>query len=119
MWAFDCLGEICFSTKLGFLDTCSDVDGIIADVREKLWLGTIMAHVRWLSSIITGLSTRLLPTHPIVRFCAKCIDQRVSEDSKQKCNGAPDFLARCHEAQRRHPDIVTDDLIRSWYGAFL
>lgn len=32
-------GEIVFSTKLGFLETRSDVDGIMADIRSKVSYG--------------------------------------------------------------------------------
>jgi hypothetical protein len=31
MWSFDVIGEIVFSKRLGFLDTSSDVEGIMAD----------------------------------------------------------------------------------------
>lgn len=38
-------GEIVFSKKLGFLETRSDVDGIMADIKTKVHLGGSVSYL--------------------------------------------------------------------------
>lgn len=122
MYAFDVLGEICFSKRMGFLETSSDIDGIIMDVQRMLKLGGGIGQVPLLDKLLmkNWLSTRLMPMHPIVKFCVERMRERdelmkreQDEKSKRHSKGR-DLLARCYESQDRFPDIVTDDMIRTY-----
>lgn len=114
-YAFDVLGEICFSKKIGFLDSGQDVMGIIEDVKQKLWTGIILVQVRLVGKTIIGLAARMAPTHPIVKFCLKCLNDRKAsaKELNEVSSRKKDFLSRCFDAQIKHPDVVTDDIIRT------
>lgn len=115
-YAFDVLGEICFSRKLGFLESGKDVQGIIADVKQKVWTSIVMVQARVVGKTLIGLAARLAPTHPIVEFCLKCLEERKRLNEKNDCaetGEKRDFLARCFAAQAKYPGVVDDDLIRT------
>lgn len=110
-------GEIVFSSKLGFLDTRSDVDGIIADIRTKVFLGGSVGQIPFADQFLTKsrLFLALSPTHPVVKFTVARMQERTA--AKEKSGGQDtkrDFLTRCYEAQAKNPDLVTDRIIRMY-----
>ncbi|ETN45759.1 uncharacterized protein HMPREF1541_09592 [Cyphellophora europaea CBS 101466] len=112
MYAFDVIGEIVFSKKLGFLETRSDVDGIIADIKTKVSAGGSIGQIPATDRFLTKSSIylALAPTHPVVKFTVDRMNERMSGDVE----GHRDFLARCYEAQKKNPDLVTDRIIRMY-----
>ena len=122
MYAFDVIGEIVFSKKLGFLETSSDVDGIIADIRLKVFLGGSVGQIPAIDAVLTKnpLYLALADTHPVVKFTVERMEERNKEKLKlaeKQNNGEAnrrDFLARCYEAQTKYPDLVTDRIIRMY-----
>lgn len=127
-------GEINFSKKLGFLESKTDVQGIMADIRGKIgYAGRVsfsssflnsdatadtyclsmqVGQIPWLDKLLTKnpLFLKLVPTHPIVTFTL----DRMKERAEEKAYGAPqkrDFLARCFEAQEKFPEVVSDTMI--------
>ncbi|KAL2438169.1 Cytochrome P450 monooxygenase cicH [Exophiala dermatitidis] len=112
MYAFDVIGEILFSQKLGFLSSGTDVQGIMADIRVKIGYAGRVGQIPVLDRILTKnpIFLRLAPTHPIVAFTLARMKER---DTMHTGGGIqkPDFLARCFEAQAKFPDVVTDGMI--------
>ncbi|EXJ91225.1 hypothetical protein A1O1_04335 [Capronia coronata CBS 617.96] len=111
-YAFDVIGEVQFSQKLGFLASGTDIQGIMADIRSKIgYLGRV-GQIPIVDKILTKnpLFLKMVPTHPIVTFTLN----RMKERGSVKTTGTTakrDFLARCFEAQTKFPDIVTDRMI--------
>ncbi|OQU96270.1 hypothetical protein CLAIMM_02377 [Cladophialophora immunda] len=123
MYAFDVIGEVVFSKKLGFLETRSDVDGIIADIRTKVFLGGSVGQIPEVDRYLTKnpLFLAWVPTHPVVKFTVERMQERIAARSNKagaKGGGAEatkrDFLSRCFEAQEKYPDLVTDRIIRMY-----
>ncbi|KAL6244266.1 hypothetical protein RBB50_008508 [Rhinocladiella similis] len=117
MYAFDVIGEILFSQKLGFLESGTDVAGIMADIRGKISYAACVGQIPFLDRILTKnpLFLKIVPTHPIVTFTL----ERMRERAASVAYGAGrkrDFLTRCIEAQARYPDIVTDRMIVLYNG---
>ncbi|KAL2422085.1 Cytochrome P450 monooxygenase cicH [Exophiala dermatitidis] len=112
MYAFDVIGELLFSQKLGFLSSGTDVQGIMADIRVKIGYAGRVGQIPILDRILTKnpIFLRLAPTHPIVTFTLARMKER---DTMTTGAGIqkPDFLARCFEAQAKFPDVVTDRMI--------
>ncbi|KAI1627312.1 cytochrome P450 [Exophiala viscosa] len=112
MYAFDVLGEIQFSRKLGFLESGKDVSGIMADIRGKISYAGCVGQIPFLDRVLTknSLFLKLVPTHPIVTFTLDRMEERAvvrAQGGAQK----RDFLTRAIEAQAKYPDIVTDRAI--------
>ncbi|EXJ92842.1 hypothetical protein A1O3_01396 [Capronia epimyces CBS 606.96] len=111
-YAFDVIGEIQFSQKLGFLSTGTDVQGIMADIRVKIAYAGRVGQIPFLDKLLTKnpVFLKLVPTHPIVTFTLDRMRERAAIKSR---GGIPkrDFLARCFEAQARFPNVVTDRMI--------
>lgn len=53
MYGFDGLGEICFSSRLGFLDTSSDVGGIVKDIEQEIHMASVVGQVPRLNKLLT------------------------------------------------------------------
>lgn len=51
--------------------------------------------------------------HPITKFALERMEARVNSKSEGNKPGPRDFLARAIEAQQKHPDLVTDRIIRT------
>ncbi|KIX10083.1 uncharacterized protein Z518_01164 [Rhinocladiella mackenziei CBS 650.93] len=116
MYAFDVIGEIVFSRKLGFLETRSDVDGIMADIRTKVFYGGSVGQIPTVDKFITKspLFLACVPTHPIVNFTVERMRERLSAKAQGVDDKKRDFLTRCFEAQEKNPDLVTDRIIRMY-----
>ncbi|KAJ9616125.1 hypothetical protein H2204_014069 [Knufia peltigerae] len=116
MYAFDVIGEVVFSKRLGFLETRSDVDGIMADIRTKVFYGGTVGQIPTLDKFITKspLFLALAPTHPVVKFTVERMKERISARGQGVDDKRRDFLTRCFEAQSKYSDLVTDRVIRMW-----
>nr|KAK5441755.1 hypothetical protein LTR18_006677 [Exophiala xenobiotica] len=116
MYAFDVIGEVVFSTKLGFLESRSDVDGIMADIRTKVFYGGSVGQIPTVDKFVTKspLFLALVPTHPIVNFTVERMKERLAAKAQGLEDKRRDFLKRCFEAQSKYPDLVTDRIIRMY-----
>ncbi|KAK5189537.1 hypothetical protein LTR99_001844 [Exophiala xenobiotica] len=116
MYAFDVIGEVVFSTKLGFLESRSDVDGIMADIRTKVFYGGSVGQIPTVDKFVTKspLFLALVPTHPIVNFTVERMKERLAAKAQGLEDKRRDFLTRCFEAQSKYPDLVTDRIIRMY-----
>lgn len=74
-------------------------------------MGQIPAVDRFLTKNPLYLS--LAPTHPVVKFTVDRMNERMSSGPSQE-DVNRDILARCYEAQKKNPDLVTDRIIRMY-----
>ena len=118
-YAFDVIGEITFSKRLGFLETDSDVDNIIRDINTKLRYSAIIGQMPILDKFLAKNPILLklgAPTHPITAFARKRLQERFSSKEPIPA-GRRDFLQRTLEAKEKHPDIVDDARVLSYNAA--
>ncbi|KIY00865.1 uncharacterized protein Z520_03531 [Fonsecaea multimorphosa CBS 102226] len=111
-YAFDVIGEIVFSKKIGFLETETDVESIMSGIRFFTkyfeFAGQIPIVDRFL--LKNPLVLRYGPSNPIVTFTLN----RMKDRAAWRANGGHtkrDFLERCFEAQEKYPETVTDRMI--------
>ncbi|MCJ1257609.1 hypothetical protein MMC24_005435 [Lignoscripta atroalba] len=111
LFAFDVMGEITFSKRLGFLERAEDVDGIMASIWAHFYLVAPVGQMPWLDSLWTKnpIFSRLRPssTNSIVAFTlARMAEkqevlQKPSEEQPQA--NSRDFLSRFMEAKAKDP----------------
>ncbi|KAI6867230.1 benzoate 4-monooxygenase cytochrome-like protein P450 [Hortaea werneckii] len=141
-YAFDVIGELTFSKRLGFLEKAEDVDGMIASVSANFERCSVLGQMPWLD-----LWTYKNPVYlryfakavssPIVGFGQKLMRERVegkddlaSNDDKNIQDPAlrdkvlhgtipskPDFLSRFLTLHEEQPDIVTDRVLLAYLFA--
>lgn len=111
MFAFDVIGEITFSKRLGFLERGEDIDGIM----EKSWkyfrTAAVVSQMPWLDYVWTKnpILQRLFVTklNPIVAFARARRQERSPESAKEFPPGADDrkrdFLTRFMEVESHDP----------------
>ena len=112
-FAFDVIGEITFSRRLGFLEGAQDVDGIMHSIWHHFERAAPVGQVPWVDKLWD--KNRLLawiwppPTSPIVRFATERADERkdTSPLEDEELNNR-DFLSRFIEAKSK------DDKTPSW-----
>ncbi|KAJ5174237.1 Cytochrome P450 [Penicillium canariense] len=118
-FAFDVMGEITFSKRLGFLDEAKDVDGIMRSIwklfRYSCWVG----QMPWLDKIWAKNSfvSRLLPAKnsPVVMFALERAQERIAEkllqgsDSQEAASSSGynsnDFMSRFLATRVKDPSI--------------
>ena len=118
-----------FGKKLGFLETRTDVQGIMADIRFKIAYASIVrflslpcphwnadlkekvGQIPWLDKFIAKnpILVMLAGTHPIVKFTVDNMNERIEGKYQPKHR---DFLARSFEAKGKYSDLVTDRIVR-------
>lgn len=111
-FAFDVIGEITFSSRLGFLERGSDVDNIIHNINQYFNKAAVITQMPWLdflfekNPVLQYLKT--YQVNPIVAFANARASERKSmkEENNQdpKLNNR-DFLSRFLEAIEKDPTI--------------
>lgn len=116
MFAFDVIGSITFSKRLGFLEQGRDIDNIIENSWKYFRLAAVKTQMPWLDYIWTKnpilQRLRTARVNPIVAFAAARRKERKAlqpdssssasdEDIKTKNN--KDFLTRFLEVESRDP----------------
>ncbi len=105
MFAFDVIGSITFSKRLGFLEQGRDIDNIIENSWQYFRLAAVRTQMPWLDFVWTKnpLVQRLRKTriNPIVAFAAARRKERTSEKDTNTKN--KDFLTRFLEVESRDP----------------
>ena len=117
-FAFDVIGEITFSRRLGFLEGAQDVDGIMHSIWHHFEKAAPVGQVCWVDKFWN--KNRILawlwppPTSPIVRFATERANERKAkspvEDSELNNR---DFLSRFIEAKSKD-DKVPDWVLTAW-----
>ena len=119
MFAFDVIGSITFSKRLGFLEQGRDIDGIMANSWQYFRLAAVISQMPWLDYIWTKNPVlqrlRKAKINPIVAFASARCKERVieaekdrspidTEDEKRDQNSKnKDFLTRFLEVESRDP----------------
>ncbi|RYP12479.1 hypothetical protein DL767_011261 [Monosporascus sp. MG133] len=108
-FAFDVIGEITFSTRLGFLERGEDVDGIIAAIWHWFEYVAVVGQIPWVDYIWVKnpLISRLRPAKwsPMVRFAVKQQQEREMQIAAGKRVNDKDFLSRFLAAMEKDPSI--------------
>ncbi|KAI9877261.1 MAG: hypothetical protein M1830_004417 [Pleopsidium flavum] len=120
-FAFDVMGEITFSRRLGFLERAEDVDGIMGSIWKKFEYSALVGQITWLDILWdkNPVLEQWWPstTSPVVAFAVARANERLglSQDSAQKKSelNARDFLSRFIEAKYQDPDIP-DWFLTAW-----
>ncbi|KAI0405419.1 putative benzoate 4-monooxygenase cytochrome P450 [Xylaria palmicola] len=113
-FAFDVIGEITFSKRLGFLEEGRDVEGIIASIWHWFEYVAVIGQIPWLDMlwVKNKAVSRLRPAKwsPMVLFANKREEERralstgTSEGKPSQVNDR-DFLSRFQAAMDKDPSI--------------
>ncbi|GAW17174.1 hypothetical protein ANO14919_066260 [Xylariales sp. No.14919] len=113
-FAFDVVGEITFSKRLGFLEEGHDVEGIMASIWNWFQYVAVVGQIPWLDLlwVKNTVVSRLRPAKwsPMVLFANKREEERraVSADASEKGDiqvNDRDFLSRFQAALDKDPSI--------------
>ncbi|KAK3673769.1 hypothetical protein LTR78_006322 [Recurvomyces mirabilis] len=131
-FAFDVIGELTFSKRLGFLERAEDVEGITASVAANFDRCSVLGQMPWLDLVTykNPIYLRFFAkpvSSPIVSFGQRRVQERMEDDNEEKgseidipdpdlkakvLHGTmptkPDFLSRFLQLQKEQPDVVTD-----------
>ncbi|KAK5652181.1 hypothetical protein OQA88_10824 [Cercophora sp. LCS_1] len=118
--AFDVMGEITFSKRLGFLDEEKDVEGIIHQIWDMSLYAACVGQIPWADKFLlkNPLLRWLRPEKvaPIPAFALARARERanVSEDEKaDTIYNSKDFMSRFIEARSKNPSIP-ESYITAW-----
>ncbi|EXJ54980.1 uncharacterized protein A1O5_12891 [Cladophialophora psammophila CBS 110553] len=111
-YAFDVIGEILFSKKLGFLESGTDVESIMAGIRSFTQYLSVVGQIPIVDHFLlkNPLMLRYGPANPIVTFTLNRMKERAAWKASQG-QTKRDFLERCLEAQAKYPEVVTDRMV--------
>lgn len=131
-FAFDVIGELTFSKRLGFLERAEDVEGITASVGANFDRCSVLGQMPWLDLLTykNPLYLRFFAksvSSPIISFGQRRLFERLNEcdDAEETdldvvdpqlrekvLHGAipskPDFLSRFLQLRDEKPEVVTD-----------
>ncbi|KIV87915.1 hypothetical protein PV11_03431 [Exophiala sideris] len=126
-YAFDVIGELTFSKRLGFVDKGGDVENIIGDLQWLLNYAAVVGQLPILDSLLLKNPIRLAASSynllnansPVANFARARIASRPDvaegrEKSSDTANGKParrDFLSRFYEAHRKDPEFMTHERV--------
>ncbi|KAK4235918.1 cytochrome P450 [Achaetomium macrosporum] len=112
-FAFDVVGEITFSKRLGFLEGGCDVEGIMASIWRWFEYVAVVGQMPWLDSlwVKNKLVSRMRPAKwsPMVQFANKREEERramsAEDKDKERRGNNRDFLSRFVAAMEKDPSI--------------
>lgn len=131
-YAFDVIGELTFSKRLGFLERADDVEGIGASVAANFDRCSVLGQMPWLDLVTwkNPIYQRFFAkpvSSPIIEFGQRRLQERVNETDdhdhvetnikdpalrEKVLHGTlpskPDFLSRFLTLHEEQPDVVSD-----------
>ncbi|KAK3072404.1 hypothetical protein LTR53_006897, partial [Teratosphaeriaceae sp. CCFEE 6253] len=131
-FAFDVIGELTFSKRLGFLERAEDVEGITQSVAANFDRCSVLGQMPWLDLLTykNPIYLRFFAkpvASPIISFGQRRLQERLrDEESKTETEldvpdpllkekvlhgdmpSKPDFLSRFLVLHEEQPDVVTD-----------
>ncbi|KAF2850009.1 pisatin demethylase [Plenodomus tracheiphilus IPT5] len=117
-FAFDVIGELTFSKRLGFLDRGEDVDGIIGALERLLDYVSVVGQMPIIDKMFVKNPLRLWisklgltnTTTPVAEFARARIAERAElgahEEKVLATAKSRDFLSRFQEAHKKDPEFV-------------
>ncbi|KAA6412416.1 MAG: pisatin demethylase [Lasallia pustulata] len=114
LFAFDVMGELTFSKRLGFLENGGDIDGLLANNWNYFRQAAPATQMPWLDFL--WKRNPLLPhwtkVNLIVAFGVARIKERQGRSEKDTADvNNRDFLSRFMEAKSKDPQIPSEALI--------
>ncbi|KAG8625266.1 hypothetical protein KVT40_007017 [Elsinoe batatas] len=119
-YAFDVVGELTFSKRLGFVDGGKDVEGVIGSIEQMLDYASVVGQIPDLDYVMLKNPFRLLMSRlglwqadtPMVRFAKARFAERYGNDGvaleKAEWNAQyRDFLSKFMEASKKDPEFIT------------
>ncbi|PVH96859.1 cytochrome P450 [Periconia macrospinosa] len=107
-FAFDVVGEITFSKRLGFLEQGKDVENIMGNIWKWFEYVAVVGQVPWLDSLWkkNPILSRIRPSKgsPMVIFAKKLEAERMDKNSVAEYDKR-DFLSRFLAAMKKDPSI--------------
>ncbi|KAK3332588.1 cytochrome P450 [Cercophora scortea] len=118
-FAFDVMGEITFSKRLGFLDEARDIEGIMGSIWDGLVKVSYLGQMPWLELIwlknpyVNRL--RKATNSPIVSFGQQRARERANvKDDSSKGYNSKDFLSRFLDIRANNPAAIPEWYITVW-----
>ena len=126
-FAFDVIGELTFSRRLGFIEQGEDVDGIISAIGANFSYFSVLGQMPWLDEALLGKNPlyvkyfRKSVSSPILLFAQGLLKERLrdlEDGGKDEMAGQvdkPDFLSRFLKIRKEEPseETLTDSQILS------
>lgn len=117
-YAFDVVGELTFSKRLGFVDKGEDVEGVIASIEAMLDYAAVVGQMPNLDYLMIKNPLRLLMSRlgfvkgdtPMVRFAKTRFSERYGPGgnaAEKEDTPSRDFLSRFMEANKKDPSFIT------------
>ncbi|KAF5986189.1 pisatin demethylase cytochrome P450 [Fusarium coicis] len=123
-YAFDVIGELTYSKRLGFVDHGKDVDNIIGNLEWLLNYAAPVGQLPILDSLLLKNPLRLQLTKwgftnsssPVAifarnRMLARVDPERLGDMKFDQDNGRRDFLSRFLEANQKNPEFMNNDRV--------
>lgn len=119
-FAFDVIGELTFSKRLGFLETGEDVSNIIRAIGANFDYFSVLGQMPWLDSCL-GKNPVYVKyfakpvSSPILRFAQKLLAERLEDvEKKPEELSRPDFLSRFLQVRKDSTEPMSDRQILSF-----
>lgn len=118
-FAFDVIGELTFSRRLGFIESGGDVDGIISAIGANFEYFSVLGQIPWMDEAILGKNPiyvkyfRKGVSSPILQFAQVLLKERLQEldeggkDELSSSLEKPDFLSRFLKVRQEQADGET------------
>ncbi|KAK3369969.1 cytochrome P450 [Podospora didyma] len=125
-FAFDVMGEITFSKRLGFLDEAKDVEGIMGSIWKIFEYSSWAGQMPWVDKlwVKNPYVRRFLPekSSPVVAFALTRAQERASikgpssDADKAAASGynSRDFMSRFLEARAKDPSKIPEWFVTAW-----
>ncbi|KAI6758732.1 hypothetical protein HG530_010972 [Fusarium avenaceum] len=119
-YAFDVIGELTFSKRLGFVEGGVDIDNIIRDLESFLNYVSWIGQIPFLDNLFIKNPIKiwmvkqgfLNSSAPVAEFARKhLIERQKEEESGLGKVPRRDFLNRFKEAHKKDPDFITEQLV--------
>lgn len=132
-FAFDVIGEITWSKRLGFVEANADIEDIISAVDSFQNYATVVGQNPWLDQLFIKNPIKLYleskgiwPSSPSAAIVNFALDRqrehkrgRLDTESKQTKKKGVNFLDRFVQSQEKHPDVLTDDRITAMSASLI
>lgn len=111
-YAFDVMGELTFSRRLGFIESGVDVDDIMQSISANFEYFSVLGQMPWLDSVLGKNPIyvkyfRKNVSSPILKFAQSLLQERLrqlesgEELKRESAIEKPDFLARFLQAKNQ------------------
>lgn len=120
-YAFDVIGELTFSKRLGFIESGEDSEGILKSIGANFNYFSVLGQIPWLDEWL-GKNPLYIKyfarpvASPIIQFGQKLLQERLEEEKQGKVEqtASPDFLSRFLQVRKEEGDAMTDRQILSF-----